>query len=66
MHLAEFCYNSSYNFFIKISPFMALYGYDAPNRIDLLIDDHRVPKENNFMQENQDIMKVLKNNIKFA
>lgn len=51
---------------IKMSPFMALYGYEAPNFMDLLFGDSRVPTTKDLLQESQDIMKSLKENLQQA
>lgn len=43
LHMGEYCYNSTYHMSFKMSPFMALYGYEAPNFADLVFGDSRVP-----------------------
>ncbi|XP_059075241.1 uncharacterized protein LOC131875201 [Cryptomeria japonica] len=43
---------------------MALYGYDAPNCLDLLLSDSRVPRD--LFQQSQDIVRSLKENIQKA
>ena len=48
---------------IQMSPFMALYGYEAPSFMDLLLSDSRVPSAGDLLQESQDIVKALKDNI---
>ena len=53
LHLGEYCYNTSFHMSIQMSPFMALYGYDAPNFLDLLFGDSRVPKAKDTLQECQ-------------
>lgn len=63
LHLGEYFYNSTYHMSIKMTPFMALYGCDAPTILELLIIDSKVPKPKEFMQEHQDIRKILKENI---
>ena len=42
IYLYEYCYNTTYHMSIQMSPFMALYGYEAPNFMDLLLSDSRV------------------------
>lgn len=49
-----------------MSPFMALYGYEAPCFLDLLFGDSRVPKAKNLLEESQDIMRSLKENMQKA
>ena len=51
---------------IKMTPFMALYGYEAPSFMDLVLGDSRVPKAKHFLQDSQDILRVLKDNIQQA
>ena len=48
---------------IKMTPFKALYGYEALNFADLDFGDSRAPKEKYWVQDNQDILKVLKENL---
>ena len=48
---------------IQMSPFMALYGYEAPSFMDFLVLDSRVPDAGDLLQESQDIVKALKDNI---
>ncbi|XP_059070584.1 uncharacterized protein LOC131860218 [Cryptomeria japonica] len=49
-----------------MTPFMALYGYEAPNFLYLLLGDSKVPKAKDVLQESQDILKTLKENIQKA
>lgn len=51
---------------IKMTPFMAVYGYDAPNLVDVLLFDSKVPKAQDFIQGHQDLLKALKDNIPMA
>lgn len=37
IYLCEYCYNSTYHMSIQMSPFMALYGYEVPSFMDLLL-----------------------------
>ena len=48
---------------IQMTPFRALYGYDAPSFIDLLMSDVRVPRAGDLLQESKDIVNALKDNI---
>ncbi|XP_059076719.1 uncharacterized protein LOC131875984 [Cryptomeria japonica] len=48
---------------IQMTPFRALYGYDAPNFIDLLMSDVRVPRAGDLLQESKDIVDALKDNM---
>ena len=44
LHLGEYCYNTTYQMSIGMSPFRALYGYDANTFADLIFGDSRAPK----------------------
>ena len=66
LHMGEYCYNTTYHMSIRMTPFMALYGYEAPSFMDLVLGDSRVPKAKNLLQDSQDILKVLKENIQQA
>ncbi|XP_059064271.1 uncharacterized protein LOC131856494 [Cryptomeria japonica] len=48
---------------IQMTPFVALYGYEAPSFLVLLLSNSRVPSAGDLLQESRDIMKVLKENI---
>ena len=51
---------------IGMSPLCALYGYDASTFADLIFGDSRAPKAKDWIQESQDILKVLKDNLQTA
>ena len=51
---------------IGMTPFKALYGYEALNFVDIVLGDSRVPKEKDWVQTNQDILKLLKENLQTA
>ena len=63
IYLCEYRYNTTYHMSIQMSPFMALYGYDATNFMNLLLSDSKVPSVGNLLQESQYIIKTLKDNI---
>jgi len=66
IHLGEYCYNTTYHMSIGMTPFRALYGYDALSFADVMFGDSRAPKAKDWIQENQDILRVLKENIQLA
>lgn len=66
LYLGEHCYNTTYHTSIGMTPFKALYGYDAPYFIDLAFDQSNVPKSRDVLQECQDITKALKENLQCA
>ena len=45
---------------------MDLYGYEAPNFADLMFGDRRAQKAKDWLQENQDILRELKENFHMA
>jgi hypothetical protein len=48
---------------IKMSPFRALYGYDAPSFIDATFGDSRVPGAKDWVEESQRILQSAKENL---
>ena len=66
LRMGEYCYNTTYHMSIRMTPFMALYSYEALSFMDLVLGDSRVPKAKNLLQDSQDILKVLKENIQHA
>jgi hypothetical protein len=45
----EHCYNTTYHMSIDMTPFQALYGYDAPSFVDLEFGDRRDPKAKDWI-----------------
>ena len=66
LHLGEYCYNTTYHMSIRMTPFKALYGYEASDFADLAFEDSRAPKVKDWIQDNQDILKILKENLQTA
>jgi len=66
LHLGEYCYNTTYHMSIRMTPFKALYGYEALDYADLAFGDSRAPKAKDWIQDSQDIMKILKENLQTA
>lgn len=66
LHLGEYYYNSSFHMPIRMSPFMALYGYKAPSFVDLMFGDSKAPQVRDMLQQSQDILKSLKTNLHHA
>ena len=46
-----------------MSPFRALYGYDALSFSDVIFGASKDPRAKEWIQENQDILRALKDNI---
>ena len=66
LHLGEYCYNTTYHMSIRLTPFKALYGYEALDYADLAFGDSRAPKAKYWIQDSQDILKILKENLQTA
>ena len=49
LHLGEYCYNTTYHMSIKMTPFKALYAYEALSFTDLDFGDSRAPKAKNWI-----------------
>ena len=59
-------YTTTHYISIKMTPFQALYGYEALNFANLVFGDTRAPKEKDWVQDSQYILKVLKENLQEA
>jgi hypothetical protein len=44
LHLGEHCYNTTFHMSIGMTPFRALYGYDAPTLLDFVFRESKAPK----------------------
>jgi hypothetical protein len=66
LHLGEHCYNTTYHMSIGMTPFKALYGYDATTFVDRAFGDNRAPKAKDWIQESQDILRTLKDNLQMT
>lgn len=49
LHLGEYCYNTTHHLPIQMVPFMALYRYEAPSFVDMIFEDGKALKENEFL-----------------
>ena len=47
-------------------PFKELYGYDASNFTEHIFGDSRAPKAKDWIEESQEILKVLRDNLQVA
>ena len=64
--LGEYCYNTTYHMSISMTPFKALYGYEALSFADLDFGDSIAPKAKDWIQDSQDILKVLREKLQAA
>lgn len=51
---------------IGMSPFKALYGYDATSFVDLILTRSRAPSAKDFIQQSNNILEALKENLREA
>ena len=51
---------------IGMYPFRELYGYDALTFSDMIFADSRAPKSKYWVEESQEILKLLKDNLQVA
>jgi hypothetical protein len=63
MHMGEYCYNTTHHLSIRMSPFRALYGYDAPTFVETIFGDSRVPVAKDWVEESQRILRAVKENL---
>ena len=66
LHLGKYCCNITQHISISMSPFKALYGYNATPFMDLIFSDSRVPSTKDVVQQSKDILAALKENLKHA
>ena len=50
LHLGEFCYNTTFQMFIGMSPLTEIYSYDASNFIEHIFGDSRAPKDKDWTE----------------
>jgi hypothetical protein len=62
-HMGEYCYNTTYHMSVRMSPFRALYGYDAPSFVETVFRDNRVPGAKDWVEESQMILRAVKENL---
>ena len=63
LYIREYCYNTTYHMTIRMTPFMAWYGYGAPSFMNLVLRNSGLPKAKDLLQDSQDILRTLKENI---
>jgi hypothetical protein len=56
LHMGEYFYNTTYHMSIRMSPFRALYGYDAPSFMETVFGDNRVLGAKDWVEESQRIL----------
>jgi hypothetical protein len=66
LHLGEHCYNTTFHMSIGMTPFRALYGYDAPTLVELVFQERRSPKAKEWIIESPVILKLLKENLQIV
>jgi hypothetical protein len=66
LHMGEYCYNTTYHMSIRMSPFRALYGYDAPSFIETVFGDSRISGAKDWVEESQRILQSVRENLQSA
>jgi hypothetical protein len=66
LHLGEYCYNTTYHMSIGMSPLWALYSYDPLTFVEMVFGDSRAPMDKEWIHENQDILRELKDHLQRA
>ena len=51
---------------IEMVLFKALYGYEPPSFVDMVLGDSHALRANEWLQEGQDILRFLKENLQYA
>jgi hypothetical protein len=62
-HMGEYCYNTTHHMSIRMSPFIGLYGYDAPTFVETIFGDSRFPGAKDWVEESQRILWAVKENL---
>ena len=48
--MGEFCYNTTFQMFIGMSPLTETYSYDASNFVEHIFGDSRAPKDKDWTE----------------
>jgi len=64
--LAEWWYNTSFHTVMKMTPFMALYGYHPPSITSYLRENSKVQEVEDHIEHQQKVLQLLKNNLTLA
>ena len=66
LQLGEFCHNTTFHMSIWMSHLKELYGYYAITFVDMIFGDSRDPKAKYWVEESQEILKLLKDKLQVA
>ena len=64
--LAEWWYNTSFHTATKMTPFMALYGYQPPSITSYLRENSKVQAVEHHIEHQQQVLQLLKDNLVLA
>eukprot|EP00253_Pinus_taeda_P024523 PITA_24523 len=64
--LAEWWYNTSFHTTTKMTPFMALYGYQPPSITSYLRENSKVQAVEHHIEHQQQVLQLLKDNLVLA
>jgi hypothetical protein len=66
LHLGDYCYNTTHNMSIGMTPFRALYNYDPLSFVEVDFGDNRALMVHDWVQQSQDILRDLKDHLQRA
>jgi hypothetical protein len=61
--MGQYYYNMTYHMSIRMSPFRALYGYNAPSFVETVFGDNRVSRAKDWVEKSQRILGAVKENL---
>jgi hypothetical protein len=64
--MGEYSYNTTYHMSIRMSPFRALYRYDAPSFVETVFGDSRAPGAKDWIEDSQRVLRAVKKNLQAA
>ena len=64
--LAEWWYNTSFHTAAKMTPFMALYGYDPSSITSYLRENYKVQVVEYHIEHQKKVLQLLKDNLNLA
>ena len=64
--LIEWWYNTSFHTAAKMTPFMALYGYNPPSITSSLTENSKVQAVEYHIEHQQQVLQLLKDNLNLA
>jgi hypothetical protein len=66
LHLAEYCYNTSFHYSTKLTHFEAMYGYSPPRLLTYMPGTTKLAAVENQLQSREQILQLLKENLQMS